>query len=271
MEKLYDILEDSKIGVGIFLDLSKAFDTVNHEILLSKLSHYGVRSTAQKWFKQYLSDRKQFVTYNGTQSTMTNIYCGVPQGSILGPLLFLLYINDLCYQSDILSFVLFADDTNILIPGDNPAEIEKVLNDELNNISKWFKCNKLSLNLKKTNYMLFKPKKKLFNDDLHIFIDRSKIDHVTCTKFLGVFIDESLKWHEHIAYLKSKVNKCVGILLRVRHKLHVNVLRILYNTLILPYLTYCITVWGKTHKVYINDIILLQKKIVRIITFSSRL
>ena len=159
IDKITEALDDGDYVTGIFLDFSKAFDTVNHEILLYKLSHYGIRGSAFDWFKSYISNRSQFVTYNGVASTAKPINCGVPQGSILGPLLFLMYINDLynvCQES---VPILFADDTNLFYSGSSIDDLARRINDELCNISTWLKINKLSLNIKKTHYIIFDRKK----------------------------------------------------------------------------------------------------------------
>ena len=158
-DKLIKSLEKGEFVIGVYLDFSKAFDTVDHAILLSKLSHYGVRGNALQWFKSYLSDRKQYVTYNGVSSPVNNITCGVPQGSILGPLLFLLYINDLGCVSSSIASILFADDTNLFKTGNDLNKMQEELNCELSKISQWLKVNKLSLNIGKTHFVVFTNKK----------------------------------------------------------------------------------------------------------------
>ena len=154
-EAIKNALDDRKFGCGIFLDLQKAFDTVNHNILLSKLEHYGIRGTALEWFKSYLSERKQYVSVNGANSSYLNVTCGVPQGSVLGPLLFLIYINDLPRSSPKLAFYLFADDTNIFCEAENLDMLQKVVNKELKKVKMWLDVNKLSLNVGKTNFFHF--------------------------------------------------------------------------------------------------------------------
>ena len=152
------------------MDFSKAFDTVNHGILLEKLCHYGIRGHALDWFISYLSNRKQFVAYNGAVSSTKTITCGVPQGSILGPLLLLIYINDLynvCLES---VAILFADDTNLFYSGSHIETLVRSINDELSNISTWLKANKLSLNVYKTYYMIFHRKKAVMPIDKKISI-----------------------------------------------------------------------------------------------------
>ena len=151
MDKFISSLDKGETVIGLFLDFSKAFDTVDHEILLQKLFHYGVRGCALDWFRSYLCGRKQYVTYNNISSNTRNINCGVPQGSILDPLLFLIYINDLSRVCKYTTPILFADDTNIFLNGVDLKQIETAINEELLNISKWLKANKLSLNVKKNS------------------------------------------------------------------------------------------------------------------------
>ena len=149
IDKLISSLDKGEMVIGIFLDFSKAFDTVDHEILLQKLFHYGVRGCALDWFRSYLCGRKQYVTYNNVSSNTKSINCGVPQGSILGPLLFLIYINDLSKVCTYTTPILFADDTNIFLNGLDIQQMQNTINKELLNISNWLKANKLSLNVKK--------------------------------------------------------------------------------------------------------------------------
>ena len=153
--KIADALELGEFTVGVGLDVSKAFDTVNHQILLSKLYYYGLRGCVMNWFASYLAGRKQLTEFNGSRSMFSDVTCGVPQGSILGPLLFIIYINDLHNSSSILTFLLFADDTNVFVSGKNLKELIININRELTNVDIWFRANKLSSNIEKTNFMLF--------------------------------------------------------------------------------------------------------------------
>ena len=270
IDKLHTAMDHNFFSLGVYLDLSKAFDTVDHSILLQKLQFYGIRGVAFNWLKNYLSDRQQYVVYNGVKSDMGKINCGVPQGSILGPLLFLLYVNDMhnaCRSSFIM---LFADDTNIFVSGKSILEIEQTINVELKALSIWFKLNKLTLNIKKTNFMIIKSRKKNVDPTLlNININNNKIQQVQFIKFLGIIIDEHLTWDHHIRYITGKIAKITGILCKARHRLNRTALRMLYNTLILPYITYCLIIWGKTYTKHIKRVQVAQNKILRIITFSG--
>ena len=155
IDKVSKAIDDSKHTLGIFLDLSKAFDTIDHDILLYKLSYYGIRGTSLQWFRSYLSNRSQYVSINGINSNSRNLSYGVPQGSILGPLLFLIYINDFTKSSEELSFILFADDSNIFCSHSNLNYLVNKVNIELKSVANWLNVNKLSLNIAKTNFMLF--------------------------------------------------------------------------------------------------------------------
>ena len=168
IDKLSSSLDKSNHAIVIFLDLSKAFDTVDHDILISKLNRYGIRGVALNWFKNYLSNRRQFVIWENEMSTSLPITCGVPQGSILGPILFLLYINDIYRSSSLLSFILFADDTSLFYSSANLTQAIAVVNEELCKLSLWFNCNRLSLNLKKTYSMLFTNKCVNMNFDIYL-------------------------------------------------------------------------------------------------------
>ena len=160
VNKIASAIDQHETTVGVFLDLSKVFDTLDHQILFAKLEHYYMRDAALQWFKSYFSCRQQFVQFNQACSPVQTIKCGVPQGSSLGPLLFILYINDLPNASELTDPLLFADDTSIFYSHSNPNCLESVLNDELQNIDVWLKCNKLSVNIKKTNYVILNPDRR---------------------------------------------------------------------------------------------------------------
>lgn len=260
---------NNKKTLGIFLDFSKAFDTVNHKILGKKLEKYGIRGVANSLLMNYLSERKQYVFYNGMSSNMESINCGVPQGSILGPLLFLFYINDIDLISKNTFIVLFADDSNIFIQGKNLENMATILNGELIKFKDWLNANRLSLNIDKTHFMIFRPKKTRIHTDISISIDNKAISRIESIKFLGIFIDSNLSWEAHSKNIRSKIAKGIGIIKRTRNILSASTLRTLYFSFIYPYLTYGIEAWGSMINSYILPIIKLQKKIIRIISFAN--
>ena len=246
IEELTNSIDNKKITVGIFIDLKKAFDTINHDLLLRKLNCYGIRGVAHKWLSSYIKNRNQYVSYNNVDSKLMDITCGVPQGSILGPILFILYINDLCNVSNFLKFVLFADDANLFASGDNIISLCEEINIELLKINMWFKVNKLSLNLSKTNFMVF-SNRKVENCEINFKIENIMISRVFECKFLGVLIDSKLTWKNHIIMVKEKLIKCNVIMFKASIYLNTEALRTLYCSLFLPYINYCSEVWGITY------------------------
>ena len=192
INRISSAIDQRETTVGVFLDLSKAFDTLDHQILFTKLEHYGIRDVALQWIKSYFSCRQQFVQVNQTCSSMQTIKCGVPQGSILGPLFFILYINDLPKASKLTKLLLFADDTSIFFSHSSPNYLENVLNNELLNIDVWLRCNKLSVNIKKTNYVTFSPSQRKLNHSFSLSFGGQPLIHSNVTKFLGVYLDKHL-------------------------------------------------------------------------------
>ena len=168
VNKIATDIDQSKISIGVFLDLSKAFDTLNRDILFSKLENYGIRGVALNWIKSYFQNRKQYVQYNNVSSSHLITQCGVPQGSILGPLFFILYINDLPNASRIVEPLLFADDTSICYSHSDPEVLAAVLNEALQNIASWMRANKLSVNIDKTVYVIFHSRHKKSSYDISL-------------------------------------------------------------------------------------------------------
>ena len=268
VDKITKSLDDGDIVIGVFLDLKKAFDTVNHKILLKKLYQYGIRGKLNEWFNNYLTNRSQYVLFNGQKSDIRDVTCGVPQGSILGPLLFILYINDLAGVSEKLFCVLFADDTNVFL---NDKDINKLFQNiefELSKLYNWLLVNKLTLNLAKTHFMVFhKSKHKWYNIDIKI--NNVRIEQVKHTKFLGVIFDDRLDWSNHISYINTKIAKGIGIICRAKKYFSRSALINLYNAFIFPYLIYCVEVWGNALSTHTQPLIKLQNKIVKIISYPN--
>lgn len=269
VDKITKAIENNEFTVGIFLDLSKAFDTVNHNILLKKLYFYGIRGKCHAWIKDYLSNRKQIVKYNNIRSTEKIITCGVPQGSILGPLLFLIYINDLNNSTSKLSTILFADDTNLFCSGKDLEELELLINEELARVQEWLMLNKLTLNVKKSNFVIFKSHKRKLKKHMSLKLNNEMLQWVEHTKFLGIIIDQHLTWKNHINYVTKKIIRTTGVLCRIRFYISQPLLRMLYYSLIYPHLYYGNIVWANTYPTRLEKLFKLQKKILRIITFSS--
>ena len=267
-DKISNAFEKNEYSIGIFLDLAKAFDTVNHDILLHKLSTYGIRGVQLDWFTSYFENRLQYVTCNGAVSELRTVKHGVPQGSNLGPLLFLLFINDLPNVSDILSFILFADDTNIFCSHSSYDALTQIINSELTLVFDWFSANMLSLNCDKTSFILFSSHRKMAppRESLRLLLNDVPITQVETTKFLGVYIDQHMTWNAHIKSITAKIAKNIGIMSRISHLLPVDIRLKLYHSLIYPYLTYCTMVWASTYNSRLSKLITLQKRALRVIT-----
>jgi len=191
-------------------------------------------------FKDYLQNRKQYDVFNNYCSSLKDITCGVAQGSILGPLLFILYINDIVQCSKLLKFIFIADDTNLFFSSRSIKQLRTVINEELDKLKNWFQINKLSLNANKTKFILFGGKHMLCNNlTFCLKIDGKIIEQVKCTKFLGIVIDEDLSWKQHTSHISLKISKSIGIVNVVKSILCLDLLKIVYYSLIHPYLQYC--------------------------------
>ena len=221
--------------MGIFIDLKKAFDTVDFSILLRKLEIYGFVNESNIWFQNYLTGRLQYVLYKEQTSDFLTIKCGVPQGSILGPLLFLIYINDLNTASSF-DTLLFADDTTLQISSDNISELFYRANCELTKISDWFKANLLTLNAKKTRFMIFQSKSQKGTEiEQKLFIDGTEIERVgmNCKesffKFVGFYIDEKLSWEFQIKNLLKKLSVTNFTISKLKNVLPLSIRKTIYN------------------------------------------
>ena len=259
-------MESGNIPCTLYIDLSKAFDTLSFDILIHKLKYYGFSGTELKLLTSYLTNRTQYVKYKNYESDIIEISTGVPQGSIFGPLLFSISINDIILSSNKLHFFMYADDTTIYFNledfDQNCTETE--INNELENVNIWLKHNKLSLNAQKTKLIVFHRKQKKFNE-IHLSIDTMPIEQVPTFNFLSITLDEILSWKNHTKMVANKISRVIGILFRLKNIFPKEILLTLYNTLIYSYINYGLLVWG----IESSRIEALQKKAIRLVTNSA--
>ena len=269
-ELIYKSLNDKNHQFAIMIDLRKAFDSLNHNILLRKLERSGVRGNQLQWFSSYLSNRKCYLEVQDLRSTVKTFNIGVPQGSVLGPVLFLLYINDIAKISDKLSTTLFADDTTVAISDPCFDSLISNTNTELGKLHNWTVQNRLNLNVSKTMLLFFTNRN---SGGLHqrICLGGEPVNHVQYSKFLGVFLDEKLDFVPHINSVCSKISKHSGILYKIKDKLTTDAKLSYYYALIYPYLSYNVCIWGSTYPTHLQPLIVQQKRVVRIIAGSHYL
>ena len=230
------------------------------------MQHYGIRGQVYKWFHSYLTNRTQSIS--GAHSKLLNISYGVPQGSILGPILFLLYINDITTCSNTLKFTLFADDTSLLCENKTIALLETSLNNELKNVATWITSNKLSLNINKSNFILFSNDK--IKHSINIKYNNKSLERKTCCKYLGVWIDEKLSWEDQISTVYTKICQGIGIISKLRHLLSPNEIKNIYYSYVQSHLLYGIIIWGNAKNSSLNNINKLLYKCSALMTFSKK-
>ena len=271
-----DILTNSnnnQASFALFLDLSKAFDSVNRNILINKLHKYGIRGLPLDLIKSYLTDRFQYLEINNIQSEQCPTTKGVPQGSIISPLLFLILINDFKNATN-MELINFADDTLIYCPISDTDNIERKLNDELKIIINWITINHLKLNYKKTNFLIFSPKTNKFKtlQNLKLLRDQNNntIERKTQYKYLGLMVDQDLNWKSHILAVKTKLSKALGILYRVRSILNKPSLNKLLHSLIISHVKYGIICYGRANKTSLKPINILYNQGIRCVNFLKR-
>ena len=267
-ENIYQACDSKLYTLGIFIDFSRAFDTVNHSVLLKKLKYYGIKGKILQLLTSYLSDRKQYVSYGGRESTLLDIISGVPQGSVLGPLLFIIFINDIVNITDLAKFVLFADDLNLFVIHTSRESLYRIANQILQELLKYCFSNRLILNYDKCCFMEFGFKSADQQPCAYFLgILNNQFVQVEKCKFLGVYVNRQLNWDDQIKHVKMQVSKSCGTLYRVRLQVPRKILKLIYMALVQPYLNYCISLWGhSTTSRSMNDLFILQKKCIRIVT-----
>ena len=258
----------------VFIDLKKAFDTVDHDILCEKLQMYGVCQRELSWFRSYLSNRKQFCRVNGVCSGLDDIEVGVPQGSCLGPLLFLIYINDLPQAVKGSTVSMYADDTSLCHQASSMTQLNGAINNDLAKLDTWLQGNKLSLNVAKTHSMLVTTKQKQnvlkrADQNFELNIRGNDLDVVLQTKYLGIEIDSSLDWKEQIKAISTKASRAIAFLKHAKKYLPMETLKTLYTSIVEPHFRYCCSVWGCCGVTGINQLQKLQNRAARILTNSS--
>ena len=269
-DKIREQLHKGNFACGIFVDFQKAFDTVDHQILIQKLNYYGIRGIANNLFSSYLQNRTQFVGINGFDSNVNAICCGVPQGSILRPLLFLIYINDLHFAIKYCKVHHFVDDTNLLNFNNSIKKISKqVGHDLIKYLSNWINANKICLNFSKTEVVLFKSVRKQTEATLKLKLNGKRLYTTNSVKYLGIKIDRNLNWHEQINNAAVKLNRANAMLSKVRHFVHKKTLKSIYHAIFESHLFYSCLVWAQNIN-SIKRLYILQKKSLRFMYLLNR-
>lgn len=258
-------IERNEFTLGIFIDYSKAFDYLNHNILLQKLDAYGVRGVANVLFQSYLCNRMQCVAIDGCVSSQKKIRSGVPQGSVLGPFLFNVYVNDIVKLDATVNFVLYADDTSLFISGPDANEVATRAEKCLSEISRWSKSNGLKINTQKTKAIIFRAKNKRIMLNKELTLASSRIEIVSRHKVLGVTFCDDMTWTCHVQSVLTSLSSASGALARCRHFFPTKAKLQIYHALFASHINYCTLVWCTTTVKNINAIHLLQKKALRCI------
>lgn len=267
---VYSQLDQSKFLLSIFVDFSKAFDTVPHNLLLRKLNFYGIRGLINDWFADYLADRSHVTVVDGVKSSPTNVVIGVPQGSVLGPVLFLLFVNDLPNFSEIFKSILFADDANLYLEGEDPSNLVLTANIELFKLYNWCVANRISMNSLKTFHLLFgnKPPKELPILTIKSGPTYEVIKRADSVKFLGIYYEENLSFKTHINHLVQRLSRTSALIYQLKDFVPSFVLKTIYNAHVSSMLNYCNIIWSGACLTNLLPLARITKRIIRNITHS---
>ena len=258
-------MNEGKATGAIFLDLKKAFDTINHDLLIKKLDKYGISGASLKWFISYLNERSQAVNVSSSLSDFKNINIGIPQGTILGPLLFIIFVNSLpdCVNC---KTIMYADDTTLMCSSNDASVLQSQLNDNLSKIASWFNENHLTLNIKKTKLTVFGTRHILDKfDNVNVIYNGDCIENVESFKYLGVTFDPLLSWCEHVNHISSKISQRIGVIRRIKFYLPNDILNMLAKALVMPHFDYCSPVWTNCNTTLLNSLQIHHNRLARIL------